>query len=320
MRLLSTDTTETLQLRQYSSDISKYAILSHTWEENKEVAFEELGTLAAKEKRGFQKIKQFCRRAAKDGYEYVWVDTCCIDKRSSSELSEALNSMYEWYKNADMCYAYLRDVNDRDPTHRESQLTASKWFTRGWTLQELVAPEHVHFFGEDAEGWFPIGTKVGLQQVISRITKIDASASIAQRMSWASGRKTTRKEDIAYCLLGIFNLNMPLLYGEGDKAFTRLQLELLNVPNDHTLFAWGHAGPAVSSLRTSAGTLGLLAPSVEDFSNCGDIVPSQEISSSSHYMTNIGLSEALENITDFWIAIKNPPITPMIVRRGSAFH
>ncbi|PMD38618.1 HET-domain-containing protein, partial [Hyaloscypha variabilis F] len=248
MRLLSTDTTETLQLRQYSSDISKYAILSHTWEENEEVAFEELGTLAAKEKRGFQKIKQFCRRAAKDGYEYVWVDTCCIDKRSSSELSEALNSMYEWYKNADMCYAYLRDVNDRDPTHRESQLTASKWFTRGWTLQELVAPEHVHFFGEDAEGWFPIGTKVGLQQVISRITKIDAcvlqrsedvfKASIAQRMSWASGRKTTRKEDIAYCLLGIFNVNMPLLYGEGDKAFTRLQLELLNVPNDHTLFAW----------------------------------------------------------------------------------
>jgi hypothetical protein len=146
MRLLNT---KTFQLEEVPSKPPKYAILSHTWEEKQEVAFEEMGTSTANNKRGLRKIENFCKQAAIDNYNFVWVDTCCIDKRSSSELSEAINSMYEWYKHADRCYAYLSDVKDRDLTRRESQLRVSHWFTRGWTLQELVAPKHVDFFGED---------------------------------------------------------------------------------------------------------------------------------------------------------------------------
>ena len=316
MRLLNT---KTLQLHEFHSNFPLYAILSHTWVDGEEVAFEDMETPDREEKAGFRKIKRCCSQAASDGFEFVWVDTCCIDKRSSTELSEAINSMYKWYENAQICYAYLPDVKDRE--HPESEFAKSRWFTRGWTLQELVAPSDVVFFG--GEDWFKIGTKASLRDAISRITKIDTSilkcsqdvfkASIAQRMSWASKRKTTRPEDIAYCLLGIFKVNMPLLYGEGENAFTRLQLELLNVPNDHTIFAWSMAGsneapepiPPTSglykgiygsSLGSSLGGLGLLAPSVVEFSNCGNIRQSQENSSSSHYMTNIGLCITLPTV------------------------
>jgi hypothetical protein len=255
---------------------------------------------------GFRKIQNCCTQAIKVRYEYVWIDTCCIDKKNNAEVSEAINSMYRWYEEAGICYAYLHDVNDAEKP--DSQFAESKWFTRGWTLQELVAPRHVVFFGDNG-AWFKIGTKMELREAIKRITKIDTrvlecnkyvfKASIAQRMSWASGRETTRPEDMAYCLLGIFKVNMPLLYGEAENAFFRLQLELLNVSNDHTIFAWSMAGggpaPEVcgSNLDSDIGGLGLLAPSVYAFSDCGDIIQSQENSSSSHYMTNIGLSITL---------------------------
>jgi hypothetical protein len=306
MRLLNT---KTFQLEEVPSKPPKYAILPHTWEEKQEVAFEEMGTPTANNKRGLRKIENFCKQAAIDNYNFVWVDTCCIDKRSSSELSEAINSMYEWYKHADRCYAYLSDVKDRDLTRRESQLRVSHWFTRGWTLQELVAPKHVDFFGEDDKGdWFLLGTKDDLRNVISNITKIDANilkcsegifkASIAQRMSWASGRKTTRPEDIAYCLLGIFNVNMPLLYGEGEKAFTRLQEKLLDVSSDHTILAWSFAGDGHVQRQLPRTTETLLAPSVEAFRDCANIVRSREVSSSSRWMANIGLSITLPTVVD----------------------
>ena len=306
MRLLNT---RTLQIREFNSDFPAYAILSHTWVDGEEVTFEDMGSPDRERKLGFRKIERCCSQAASQGIEFAWVDTCCIDKRSSAELSEGINSMYKWYENAKISYAYLPDVRDRE--HPASEFAASRWFTRGWTLQELVAPSDVVFFG--GEDWFEIGTKASLRNTISRITKIDTSilkhsqdvfkASIAQRMSWASDRKTTRSEDIAYCLLGIFKVNMPLLYGEGENAFIRLQLKLLNVPNDQTIFAWGMArgkeAPELitsTSLGSSLGGLGLLAPSVVEFSNCGDIRQSHENSSSSHYMTNIGLCITLPTV------------------------
>lgn len=221
MRLLHT---ETLQLMEPHSE-PPYAILSHRWEKE-EVTFEDMQAPDREQKVGFRKIKSCCIQAAVDGYEYVWVDTCCIDKKNNTELSEAINSMYRWYQKAGICYAYLHDVTD--PENPGLQFAKSEWFTRGWTLQELVAPEDVVFFGNNGD-WFKIGTKASLREAIKRITKIDTrvlecsqyvfKASIAQRMSWASGRKTTKPEDMAYCLLGIFKVNMPLLYGEAENAF-----------------------------------------------------------------------------------------------------
>lgn len=165
--------------------------------------------------------------------------SCCIDKTSTAELSEALNSMFKWYQMAKVCYGYLSDVCEL------AQLPQSRWFTRGWTLQELIAPKDVRFYGRE---WNYLGSKLDLQHEIYDITRIDANVlagrsldtvSVATRMSWAVNRQTARVEDLAYCLMGIFNVNMPLLYGEGCKSFIRLQEEIMRTSEDHSLFAWG---------------------------------------------------------------------------------
>ncbi|KAE8443887.1 hypothetical protein EG329_001296 [Mollisiaceae sp. DMI_Dod_QoI] len=284
MRLLDTST---LELQDFGSEVPpQYAILSHTWGVE-EVTFDEIGTEEGKSKIGYQKIVDCCEQARFDHYEYVWIDTCCIDKKSSSELSEAINRMYSYYKDADICYAYLCDVLE-DGCFPPDEFAASRWFRRGWTLQELVAPREVVFFDQE---WTEIGTRASLKNELEEITTIDKlflehpdavfSASVAQRMSWASKRETTREEDIAYCLLGIFNVHMPLLYGEGDKAFMRLQLELLALSNEQTIFAWtpdiGGELPTVPTLvRTNSSgepqnKLNLLACSPAPFANCGDV-------------------------------------------------
>ncbi|KAH7324024.1 heterokaryon incompatibility protein-domain-containing protein [Rhexocercosporidium sp. MPI-PUGE-AT-0058] len=295
MRLLDT---HTLELEDFSSKVPpQYAILSHTWEEE-EVTFEEIGTEEGKSKIGYRKIEDCCEQARDDGYDYVWIDTCCIDKKSSSELSEAINRMYSYYKDADICYAYLCDVPG-------VAFAKSRWFTRGWTLQELVAPQAVVFFDQE---WMEIGTRASMKDELAQITTISKlvleepnavfSASVAQRMSWASKRKTTREEDIAYSLLGIFNVHMPLLYGEGNKAFMRLQLELLALSNEQTIFAWTpDIGPSIDGelptvptlVRTNSSgepqnTLNLLASSPEPFANCGDLKHYE--GTSPHLMTN----------------------------------
>ncbi|EPE32720.1 hypothetical protein GLAREA_07854 [Glarea lozoyensis ATCC 20868] len=230
----------------------KYAILSHTWGSD-EVLFQDITGERSKfeNKAGFSKIKYSCQTAALDGYDYIWIDTCCIDKSSSAELSEAINSMYEWYRSSDVCYAYMSDVYTTSDRSEEqdnfaSSFSASRWFTRGWTLQELIAPKTVHFYNSE---WIFLGTKENLTDLISTTTNIDACAldgvqdmsgfSVARRMVWASRRRTTRLEDIAYCLLGIFGINMPLLYGEKGNAFIRLQHEIMKITNDQSLFAWG---------------------------------------------------------------------------------
>ncbi|KAE9368292.1 HET-domain-containing protein [Stipitochalara longipes BDJ] len=267
-----------LKLHEFvGSQIPPYAILSHTWGEE-EVSFQDLQSNVSeiREKKGFNKIKQCCRIAAEDGFEYAWVDTCCIDKTSSAELSEAINSMFRWYQQAEVCYAFLADVpSDEDPQTLGSAFRRRRWFTRGWTLQELIAPTHVTFLGSD---WEDIGSKLSLLELISGITKIQTEAldgsrglglwNAAQKMSWASSRVTTREEDTAYCLMGIFDINMPMLYGEGEKAFMRLQEEIIKNSQDESIFAWWN-----DKIQHNVGQYnrGLLASGPHQFASSGNV-------------------------------------------------
>ncbi|KAI1794542.1 heterokaryon incompatibility protein-domain-containing protein, partial [Ganoderma leucocontextum] len=195
------------------------------------------------------KVREACRIAREHGYRYIWIDSCCIDKTSSSELSEAINSMHRWYRDASVCYAFLADVPNSPCSDIRSPGSAfhqSRWFTRGWTLQELIAPRSLVFMSQN---WVPLGTKESLVDVVEKITGIDQDilrhhkpldqVSVARRMSWASRRNTTRVEDEAYCLLGIFGINMETLYGEGRHAFFRLQERILMQIPDQSIFAWG---------------------------------------------------------------------------------
>jgi len=226
-------------------NIPQYAILSHTWgKPAEEVAYKDLlmaNVVDSTKKPGYQKIKFCGEQAARDKLDYFWVDTCCIDKSSSAELSEAINCMFRWYRNAARCYVYLSDVQmkkrksvkESSETTWEPAFRSSRWFTRGWTLQELVAPIGVEFFSSEGER---LGDKISLQQTLHEITGIAVTAlqgyplsqfSITERMSWAETRRTTREEDCAYSLLGIFNVQMPLVYGEGrKKALDRLREEI----------------------------------------------------------------------------------------------
>ena len=256
--------TTTLKLEYFIGPeaASGYAILSHTWGDG-EVTFQEFQDLdSAKLKPGFAKIQKTCHLAReKDGLQHAWVDTCCIDKSSSAELSESINSMYDWYQGSTICYAYLNDwesdsdgdwtkLGELEPTAPETK--PLRWFTRGWTLQELIAPAKITFYDRS---WVARGTKSDEKVIreLSRITGITScilqdgseenlrETSLGQRMSWASYRRTTRTEDTAYCLLGIFQVNMPLLYGEGGRAFIRLQEEIIKTSTDFSLFAWSHS-------------------------------------------------------------------------------
>ncbi|KUI67219.1 Vegetative incompatibility protein HET-E-1 [Cytospora mali] len=240
MRLMNT-TTLVIQEFPSEEDLPEFAILSHTWgKTGEECSLQDMTRPeVVSEKPGYRKIKLCCDQALIDGLEWAWVDTCCIDKTSTAELSEAINSMYRWYRKSRICYAYLIDVKTQE------DLAKSKWFTRGWTLQELLAPKDVRFY---SGAWQRIGSKPGLKREISLVTGIDESVlasghfdgiCVAKRMSWAANRHTTRTEDKAYSLMGIFGVNMPLLYGEGTKAFLRLQEEILKTSDDHSLFVWG---------------------------------------------------------------------------------
>lgn len=295
MRLLHT--TSLLFEEFFDNNIPPYAILSHRWE-GKEVAFHEFE--AAKERDGpeFSKIKNFCSFVSRQpdpigGPEWVWIDTCCIDKKSSAELSEAINSMFKWYRRSRVCFAYLSSVDAGSGKAQEQQFRESPWFTRGWTLQELIAPGRVYFL--DCR-WNIIGGRNELAAEISAITGIDelylklhkgrprrlAEVSVATKMSWASERKTSRVEDMAYSLLGIFDINMPLLYGEGKKAFMRLQLEIIRKSDDESIFAW-------TEPITKFMDQGMLASSPTRFANCGDIRADVKSSRPPYSMTNKGL-------------------------------
>jgi hypothetical protein len=341
MRLIDCrDRTKLCLVDFVSENVPQYAILSHTWGKvNEEVTLTDVMRDESKYKAGYEKIRFCAQQAARDGIHYIWVDTCCIDKTSSAELSEAINSMFYWYQKANVCYAYMSDVGEESmPT----DFTSSKWFTRGWTLQELLAPQQVKFFGKR---WGMLGTRTTLVDKISSATRIDSdtlstpelyqTASIARRMSWAAGRITTRIEDVAYSLLGIFGVNMPLLYGEGNRAFIRLQEEIMKGSDDHSLFAWESAKSSTSSI----GVRGVFASSPAEFKNSGQIIPFPEEGEISTYsMTNKGLQIQLpiqepssgqgsiavlncHNENDFLSCIGIPLIetaTPQMFLRGEA--
>lgn len=268
MRLLNTTTFE---LKDFLGvQILEYAILSHTWGEE-EIIFPDLLAQANddswKTKKSFKKVLGFCSLAQENGYEWCWIDTCCIDKSSSAELSEAINSMFRWYAESHVCFVYLSDVQvDHSCPEQLAEFEWSRWHKRGWTLQELLAPERVEFYDGD---WNQIGTRFSLAERISKITGIRAEVlvtnfdvesskdkyCVAEKMSWAANRNTARVEDLAYCLLGLFDINMPLLYGEGIRAFERLQFQILAETEDMTLFAWKGAdlNPSLLSYHLLAG-------------------------------------------------------------------
>ena len=287
MRLLRVDNPEEPKLEEFlERNVPPYTILSHTWGDE-EVSFQEMQHVkqTVKSKAGYSKILACCNETRKMSLEYCWVDTCCIDKSSSAELSEAINSMYHWYKDAQICFVTLGDVeySSRDP----SVIGSSRWFKRGWTLQELLAPSNVVFY---TRTWARIGTKWELRVVISAASGIDQSAltglqlkefSVARRMFWASNRETTRREDRAYSLLGIFNVHMPLLYGEGNRAFVRLQEEIMKTSHDHSLFAW--RSPLELDLP------GLLAPHPICFKDAGNVVPTHYQDAAPCTVTSLGV-------------------------------
>ncbi|CDO75958.1 hypothetical protein BN946_scf184888.g8 [Trametes cinnabarina] len=281
-----------------------YAILSHVWDGTNEQSFEQLQALHSKpfvinrtEPRIHEKIRRCCELAKSHRYDWLWIDTCCINRSSSAELSEAINSMFEWYKLADVCYAYLQDVpSDQDPHREDSAFRRSKWFRRGWTLQELIAPRDLVFVARD---WEVIGTKASLAPLVERITGVDTDVltfrcqpgdvSVARRMWWASARRTTRVEDQAYCLMGIFDVQLAIIYGGTQQAFLRLQEEILKHTSDQTLFAWGNTLPrGASPVRERRShdehrdSRHIFAQSPADFAQSGD-------------MTQVNIQDAAQN-------------------------
>ncbi|KJX92226.1 hypothetical protein TI39_contig5887g00003 [Zymoseptoria brevis] len=267
MRLINTST---LELAEFvGSEIPSYAILSHRWaSSSEEPSMKDFLKGLKPNTSGYRKILDFCQLAASEDHKWAWVDTICIDKRSSAELSESINSMYAWYRDAQRCYAFLSDVE-------RSEWELSEWWYRGWTLQELIAPVEVVFY--DAS-WRPIGCKSEMASEIAALTRIPVESLtsptfdygallVAQKMSWASGRKTTRIEDRAYCLLGLFRIHMPLLYGEGAKAFERLQLQILTKYSDDSILAWS---PEDESQELATKPSLVLADSPDRFQHCSE--------------------------------------------------
>ena len=244
MRLLKWDHDGefTFTIDLVSNNIPPYAILSHTWgPDTEEVTFRDVVDGTGKDKEGYKKIKFGAKQARYDGLQFFWVDTCCIDKSNNNELSEAINSMFRWYHDAARCYVYLSDLSltGHEQNSEQSEVLwkldfrASRWFTRGWTLQELLAPVSVEFFTREGQR---IGDKRSLEQQIHERTGIAIPAlrgaplsqfEVHERLKWAEARHTTRDEDRAYSLLGIFDVFMPLIYGEGrENAIRRLRKEI----------------------------------------------------------------------------------------------
>ena len=280
MRLINTHTFEQKD-RFQDNRTPPYAILSHRWGEH-EVSFQDFHNaskatfdnpsahLGADKNSGAYKIAHACAQAKKAGLEWLWIDTCCIDKSSSAELGKAINSMFKWYQEAQVCFAHLADVNVQSKTNQktevEKEVLNSEWFRRGWTLQEVLAPREMQFF--DAN-WGLIGSRSQLTSIISQAARISPEhlkdfrhATIAQKMSWMADRVTS-EEDTAYCMLGIFDLNMDLRYGEGKKAFGRLQEMIISSSTDESIFAW-----RCDRFESS----GLLAPWPDCFRQSGSII------------------------------------------------
>ena len=298
---------------------SQYAILSHRWKSNPqfgdEIDFQTLNPGALGSHHiglhqhdsdediaccPFCKIKGACAKARDQNIDWLWVDTCCIDKANAVEYTRAINSMFEYYREATVCYGFLYDVAWQNGASGEHMFKsqdpkrhglASEWFERGWTLQELLAPRHMEFYDRK---WKYMGTKEKLAGDLYSLTRIDKKylldsveikkASLATRISWMAGRTTGYIEDIAYSMLGILGVNMTAEYGEGAKAFLRLQRMLLENSSDDSIFAWTIPTEGLKCYR-GLGNLkmwapsdwGVLAPSPDCFRNSGDLVIADKI-------------------------------------------
>ncbi|OQO05244.1 hypothetical protein B0A48_09011 [Cryoendolithus antarcticus] len=231
------------------------AILSHTWNGDDEATFAEVKNGCDMDAPRFDKVRMTCSQAAKDGYDYAWVDSCCINRDSLTELAEAINSMWRRYYDAAVCYVFLSDLDPACPVLEDVASIFCIEGTRAATADwELLASKDVNFYcasvssTDDGGLWGFVGYKHSLVRTLWEITGIDLLALqdrdsltrfvTALKMYWASRRKTIKIEDRAYSLLGLFNIHMPLLYGEGDKAFVRLQEEIIQKRLDHSIFAW----------------------------------------------------------------------------------
>ena len=258
-----------------------YAMFSHRWEGveplYKDIDGSDVFSLAASP--GTTKLQHFCRHARERGFRWAWSDTCCIDKNSTSELQKSIISMFKWYRNSALTIVYLGDVSDNSI----EALRKSVWFLRGWTLQELIAPHHLVFFQSD---WTLLVTSDDLpidnykasptfRNLITEITGIDDAAlthfdpasripTIRQRMSWAAHRKTTEIEDTAYCLMGIFGVHFPVMYGEAESAFYRLQIEIMANSDDPSLFDWTGKPGSNTLLAASPTCFDPFAPPIVD--------------------------------------------------------
>lgn len=273
--------TTSLEFREVSGlDLSRlkngYAVLSHRWTlGNDEIQFADVVSKETdlRTKDGYAKFAGACALAKTLGYDLLWIDTCCINKANSTELSEAINSMYRWYAESRICIAYLQDVTT------QVEIRQSEWFNRGWTLQELIAPASVRFYSGK---WNYLGDKASLSELLISKTGVPAdilkgkgapqTCSIAQRMSWAAKRTTTRVEDRAYSLMGLFDVNMPMIYGEREQAFMRLQEHIIAKSTDESIFVWSLDLLEDSTRDAKQVHCGLLATSPACFAKCGDVV------------------------------------------------
>jgi hypothetical protein len=277
-----------------------FAILSHAWD-SEEVNFQAFNNIATRTAlKGWTKIEQTCREAQRCGFDYIWIDSACIDKTDNVELSESINSMFQWYNDAELCLVYLNDFDaSTTAIDRVEILRRARWFSRGWTLQEIVAARAANFYDGT---WRHFGTRASLRDELASITNIDASIftpprdhdavdirdlldamPVGRRMAWAASRQTTRPEDMAYCLIGLFRVSMPMLYGEGgEQAFIRLQEEIMRDSNDLSLFAW--------RARDLSTHRGILARSPDEFAGLSRLELEQDIKFNPEFsMSNKGL-------------------------------
>lgn len=234
----------------------RYAILSHRWLPRGEPTFQDMASGMATGP-GHEKLRRFCEEASSHGFQFSWSDTCCIDKTSSSELDEAIRSIFRWYSNAAICIIHLAQTTSVDC------MGLDEWFQRGWTLQELLAPPVVKFFNAN---WRPLTSEPNDKRddgIMGRVAHITGCGSpslrafdpgpfdVDLRMTWAARRKTTRGEDMAYSLMGIFDVTLQPAYGEGaERAFCRLVELIMQSSGNTSVLNW--AGQEAASHNSRA--------------------------------------------------------------------
>lgn len=276
MRLLNVRTLEIESFSDPNQSIPPYAIASHRWG-REEATLKDVKKRRGSYLAGWYKVETFARYVRKNvhGVKWLWIDTCCVNRESSQEVNEAVNLSFRWYANAEVCLAWLEDVDDADDAEDVPQ---SGWFRRGWTLSELLAPRTVLFL---SSSWEVIGRKgeagrtrsglqltsgPGMESMIAQITGIPISVlydfenswslTVEERLEWMEGRATTLEEDRAYSMLGIFGANMPVKYGEGAESARK---RLLSEISKKRLFSSISANSTAASTAVEEDERGALA-------------------------------------------------------------